>query len=183
MSSWSRQEPAAEGCAQARHDLHAPADQDQTDWQTTRTPAPSGGHGIRRLVIYPVCARSQSRAAAAESRTEMCPSSEVNRSSAEGQRRASHSLCELGTTRSRPPCRKTAGATVWAGSPNQDHSSESAARSAGVIRGRTGRPTPRTLPSRHVPRRRHAGTLRRSQPCLRTSTHRHRPRGRAPRWR
>ena len=37
-------------------------------------------------------------AAVAELRTDMCPSSDDNRSSAEGQRRASHSLCELGTT-------------------------------------------------------------------------------------
>src|SRR5215208_2706094 len=47
--------------------------------------------------------------AAPEWRTEMCPSCGLSHSSAEGQRRASHSLCELGTTRSLPPCRRRTG--------------------------------------------------------------------------
>ena len=55
-------------------------------------------------------------AAAPELRTEMCPSSGLSHSSAEGQRRASHSLCELGTTLSRPPCRNRVGAPARAGS-------------------------------------------------------------------
>jgi hypothetical protein len=46
--------------------------------------------------------------------TEMCPSPGHSRSSAEGQQRASHSLCELGTTRSRPLCTKRIGAITRA---------------------------------------------------------------------
>jgi hypothetical protein len=52
--------------------------------------------------------------AAPQPRTEMCPSSGQSRSSAEGQWRASLSLCELGTTRSRPPCRNRVGAITCA---------------------------------------------------------------------
>ena len=55
-------------------------------------------------------------ATALEPRTEMCPSSGHSLSSAAGQRRVSHSLCELGTTRSWPPCTKRIGATTCAGS-------------------------------------------------------------------
>jgi hypothetical protein len=62
--------------------------------------------------------------AALELRTEMFPSSGHSRSSAEGQRRASHSLCELGTTRSRPPCTKRIGAITCAGSDNTSHRPE-----------------------------------------------------------
>jgi hypothetical protein len=53
-------------------------------------------------------------AALLEPSTEMCPSSGHSRGSAEGQQRASHSLCELGTTRSRPPCTKRIGAITRA---------------------------------------------------------------------
>ena len=49
-------------------------------------------------------------------RTEMCPSSGRSHSSAEGVRRASHSPCELGTTRSRPPCRNRTGGRTCPGS-------------------------------------------------------------------
>ena len=47
--------------------------------------------------------------AAPELRIEMCPSFGLSHSSAEGQRRASHSPCELGTTRSRLPCTRRTG--------------------------------------------------------------------------
>ena len=70
----------------------------------------------RSRVAQPWWARSlcHSMDAAPEPRTEMCPSSEQSSSSAEGQWRASHSLCELGTTRSRPPWRNRVGAITCA---------------------------------------------------------------------
>jgi hypothetical protein len=67
--------------------------------------------------------RSQPMAAAApELRVEVCPSSGYSHSCAEGQRCASPSPCEAGSTRSRPPCTKRTGAATSAGSkPHRRH--------------------------------------------------------------
>ena len=104
--------------------------------------------------------RSHSRAASARVSTEMCPSSGYRRSSAAGQRRASHSPCAALIPLSRPPCSSSTGGAIRAGSASptatrtprrrrrrppgpaafagpttllsQDHSPDRAARSAGV---------------------------------------------------
>src|SRR5919107_1025390 len=82
----------------------------------------------------------------------MCPSSGRNHSSAEGQRSESHSPCEAGTTRSRPPWRKRAGATMSAGSkPHAPTPARSSSMNPPMPPARAGRTT--SITQDHSPAR------------------------------